>query len=914
MIVKEIFNEAKLRYIFDNYYKLFPNESLIKEESVSKFIKKNNENKKEEFDWNTFQYNSIKKILDSSKDGVFEANYIQKNGQGRHYPEGFIGLCCLSRTIRHTITCDYSVDIDIKNSSPSILYNLLEKENEKLENNKFKYQNLENYILNRDEFLKDLCEKKNIEKKDAKSLVVAIINNKFIHGDELETYPTNFINFYWEMYHIRNKLAEIYVDFYNEIKKEKNEKSGINLENKNNENKDTKKINYMGSFMTKLLFNYENEIIMNCVKIFNDKKIAVHGLQFDGFPFDKNKKKNDLLQICSDEVLKKMGFKISFDFKELDEIIEIPEDLLEPYQFDVVYKKFINNNSKKRQIEEIVQKIPDDMLLYQFDLIIKACFNIILDKDGTIIFIKKWMKKSLEKHFLNEEELNKMIENYKNDATNQEKKLNLASIIKVSKEIEKQFKEKEIENKKKSILNDNLKKTQDNSYEKLKEEFELNNMIIGGNIVYEKNGRLDYYNFSQAKIKNMNISYYEYDEINEKVIKKKFFEQWLNDPNRRQYNNIDFIPDISLCPRETFNLFKGFNAEKYNPNYEMTEKEILEKINPIINHLNILTSGHGIYLLKWMAFIIQNPWKKTQIAPLIRDQGEIFSEGGGTGKNIFFEYFGNKILGKQYFHVIADNKELYNSFNSQFEGKLFILVEETNSKDNHSNQDPLKSTITKNTLNVNRKNIAQYTVQDYSNYIFCSNNKNPLPIRLGNRRHAVFDTDPIKRGDNKYFNDLYNHLEDDLTAWAFYKYLLGMETFKNPIEFSNNIPETKAYLEIRTLNAPIHLKWILSLVREKKLENMGMGELYKKFCEWIKVNHESKDEQVMSLTAFGLLLNNDKVNNQNDENNNAEINNYSVDNIGIKKINNGRIVMNWNVKSVVDGLKKIYLLEKDFVY
>ncbi len=932
--IKEYFNEAKLRYIYDNYTNLFPNE---KENNQKEEFNKFNKFNKKLFLYNT----AIKTILDTSKDGVFEAKYQQKNGQGRYYAEKSIGLCNLTRKIRHTITCDYSVDIDIKNSSPSILYNLLQKENEKLiGNNKFKYQNLENYIKHRDDFLHSICDIKNIDRKDAKALVVAVINNKYIPKKELISYSPNFVNFYWEMYHIRNKLAIVFADLYEKTKKEKDEKLGLKTEDDEDDENDLeisedeeeqkevikkeKKINYMGSFMTKLLFNYENEIIMNCLNVFKEKNIAVHGLQFDGFPFDKNHKNDELLELCKKEVFEKMGFHIEFDFKELDEIIEINQIDLEPYIFDIEYLKYVGSDPNKRSIQEILERIDDNiLLLFHFNIIIKTCFNLLQDLGGTLMFIKKWFKKSIKKYYENGEKMKEMIEFYSINASIQDKKLNLNALLKIYKEVESQKKKNEKikkisekENKQKLILKNNLLKTEENTYEEIKSVFEKNNMIIGGNIVYENNnGKLEFFCYNQAKIRYMNLFYYEYNEEKEKVYKKLFLEQWLQDPGRRQYLNVDFVPNINKCSSETYNLFKGFNAEKYNPGYEMTEEEILLKIEPIIVHINYLTSGYADYLLKWFAFIIQNPGNKTQIAPLIRDQGEIFSEGGGTGKNKYFEYFGNKILGSQYFHVISDNKELYNQFNSQLEGKLFILVEETNSKDNHTNQDPLKSSITKNTLNVNRKNVAQYTVNDYSNFIFCSNNKNPLPIKIGNRRHAVFDTNPIKRGDLEYFKKLHSVMEDNLTSWAFYQYLLNLETYKTQIEFSINIPDTQAYLEIRRLNAPLHLKWILSMVKEKKLENSSMSELYKKFCEWCKKNHESKDEQIMSLTAFGLLINNNIVNPCTEGTNiNENANSYDIKNIGEKKKSYGIMIMNWKIENVINGLKKIYLLENNFVY
>ena len=45
---------------------------------------------------------------------------------------------------------------------------------------------------------------------------------------------------------------------------------------------------------------------------------------------------------------------------------------------------------------------------------------------------------------------------------------------------------------------------------------------------------------------------------------------------------------------------------------------------------------------------------------------ELLQEGGGTGKNLFVELFGNEIIGEDYFYVVGDNRELYGNFNSQF--------------------------------------------------------------------------------------------------------------------------------------------------------------------------------------------------------------------------------------------------------
>ena len=317
---------------------------------------------------------------------------------------------------------------------------------------------------------------------------------------------------------------------------------------------------------------------------------------------------------------------------------------------------------------------------------------------------------------------------------------------------------------------------------------------------------------AKTKFENWKVTVYDADK--DKNVRKSFLDMWLEDEKRWQYERIDFIPNVEDCPNEIYNLFKGFKAENFRPESPMTDDEISAHILPIITHFDYLTSGNSTYLLHWMANIIQTPHIKSEVAPLIRDEGGLILEGGGTGKNIGFEWYGNEILGEEYLHVVGDNKELYTPFNSLFEGKLLVFVEEASGYDNHANADSLKAKITSKTINVNKKMVAQYKTRDYSRYVFTSNNRNPMPIKQGNRRFAVFDTNPVKRGDTEYFKNLVKHLSDNDVKWAFYQYLKNMKnTFKNPIDFQTNIPITKAYKDIRLLNAPLYHKWLVSCLK-----------------------------------------------------------------------------------------------------
>jgi hypothetical protein len=434
------------------------------------------------------------------------------------------------------------------------------------------------------------------------------------------------------------------------------------------------------------------------------------------------------------------------------------------------------------------------------------------------------------------------------------------------------------------------KKPQEDQYARLKVEFEKHTFLVGTQLYHiMRYGTTScYMTVRDAAIKFAPLEVDVWLPDKGKSETRKFLDMWIKDPERLAYDRVDFFPTVDKCPSSVYNLFKGFNAEKYRPETPMSPETIKVLVQPIITHMNFLTTDNSSYLLKQFANILQNPGAKAEVAALIRDQGDLLTEGGGTGKNMLIEFFGNKIVGEEYCIVVGDNKELYAGFNSLFEAKLLVFVEEACSKDNHSNNDSLKSRITSKKTNINKKMVAQYEVKDFTNYIFTSNNRNPLPIKQGNRRFCVFDTDPAKRGDVKYFNDLAAHLENPEVIWAFYMYLKGLETYRTPAEFSAEIPVTDAMRDIRVQNASVYLKWLVDRVERGRLYSAPTNDLYSAFVSWVSKNKEKSMDSLISQTEFGCKLANTKS---------IHLNELAEQ--GTKRKKHGNMYMEWNVTAVV---------------
>ena len=396
------------------------------------------------------------------------------------------------------------------------------------------------------------------------------------------------------------------------------------------------------------------------------------------------------------------------------------------------------------------------------------------------------------------------------------------------------------------------KKISSNQYAKKKEEFEKMNFIIGSELAcIESNGKITHYPMAKASVKYENVYFQSVNKHGEEI-EEEFFKKWRKDPERKQYSRIDFIPKLDECPADVFNLFDGFQAEKLEPVKDEINQE--ELIKPILELMNYITGGYQKDLSLWIAGIIQRPWQKTQLAQFIRDEGSLFTSGGGCGKNTFFDFLGNNILGEKYYHLISNNKEMFNDFNGITEGKILILVEEASGKDNHANASVIKSTITKKKNTINKKGINQYSINDYSNWIFTTNERNALPIKQEDRRFAVYDSNPVMRDNVEYFNNLVKLMNNPEVQYCFYNYHKNLSTYGSPIEFQKNIAITGAYKDIRQMNAPVIQRYISSPEGLKFIKNeFSLDDLYNKFYNWCCDNREGSGG-ILTKRNLGLLL------------------------------------------------------------
>ena len=415
-------------------------------------------------------------------------------------------------------------------------------------------------------------------------------------------------------------------------------------------------------------------------------------------------------------------------------------------------------------------------------------------------------------------------------------------------------------------------------------------------------GSVTYLTTQVVKFNTANMQWMDIDDMTGKPVRKTAMAEWLISPDRVDYDDIRFIPDKAVAPTsgKIFNLFTGFQARHCEPDEPMSFDEIHQRCEMLVYHANTLTQGYADYLFKWMSHILQYPGIRSDVSILLRDIPGTLVKSGGVGKNMFIEWFGNKILGSRYFYVVSNNEELYRQFNSQLSNKLLIFVEEAAGRVNHANKDALKAGITSSQRTVERKHCEATVEPEFSRIMFATNNRYILP---GDRRFAMFDCNPKHKGDVEYFTNLYNHMYDEKTIWAFYQYLLQYETYSEKMLFQTNIPVNEAFRDMTYASTDIVTKYVLYLVENGIVEDKGVHESYIEFTTFYDEKkkqspdlpaHISEKEFSRSLFAMQTIGSANPICNK-------------------RKTSKGMIV-EWNIDFLVKTLKEWNLIDVDFRY
>jgi hypothetical protein len=366
----------------------------------------------------------------------------------------------------------------------------------------------------------------------------------------------------------------------------------------------------------------------------------------------------------------------------------------------------------------------------------------------------------------------------------------------------------------KSIINEDVYK----HYEFMKEEFEKNHFKLMHPTLYveieqvhkddailvrNKTNFLDAYNHKYYLEEKIIITKGSEDKkVKYETKSYKFITRWINDAEMKIYNKMDFLPKMEV-EEGVYNTFNGFKCEKMKidisecdiNNLRFEDTKIYEHIEKLCNNDENTIN----YFIKTLAMKIQKPYK-------IMGTSIIFKSIEGCGKDSFFNFFGNKVIGSK-FYLNEDKIDLvFGRFNQCIENKLLVCVNETSGTDTFTKMNCIKNAITREVNIIERKGFEGYENRNCILFIFFTNNEVVMKIDGNERRFICIECDNSIAGDKKYFDALHAEFNNDLYAKLFYDYLMNIDL--SNFDFIKDRPETNYYKTLREHNIPVFLKFV----------------------------------------------------------------------------------------------------------
>lgn len=281
---------------------------------------------------------------------------------------------------------------------------------------------------------------------------------------------------------------------------------------------------------------------------------------------------------------------------------------------------------------------------------------------------------------------------------------------------------------------------------------------------------------------------------------------WITHRQRHQ-RTIVFKPHGTTDPGE-YNLWRGWGVQPH---------EGREKSRSLIRHtFKVICRSDGTkfeYVLKWLAWKMQNPDKHPETVLVIKGGDE------GGGKTLLSDVI-RMIFGKKHATVITDAEQLFGRFTEFLEPICFLQLEEAIWSGDPKIAGKMRVFITGQQIPIERKYGPRYTIPNRLASIITSNHQHAVALGLRDRRYFVLEADPQHVGDEAYFKRLWMDIHNGGVN-EFMHLLLNVEL--GDWHPRQKPPTTEGYEEMR-MSSDTVLQWLQACVNADavKLERDGM--------------------------------------------------------------------------------------------
>jgi hypothetical protein len=276
---------------------------------------------------------------------------------------------------------------------------------------------------------------------------------------------------------------------------------------------------------------------------------------------------------------------------------------------------------------------------------------------------------------------------------------------------------------------------------------------------------------------------------------------WLTHRHRRQYRGITFWPGKGRVVNDCLNLWRGWGCEAVEGGWSLIRGHIEQ----------VLAGGNGVffeYLIRWIAWSIQNPDKQAEVAIVL-----IGAKGSGKGTLVRLL---ERIFGQHCFQV-SSREEVIGKFNGHLQDCILFIADEAYWGGDKRCVGRLQAMITEPKLTIERKGIDAFEVRNLLHMLMLAEPGWVIPAGRYERRYAAFAVSTVKRGDRAYFRALHDQIHNGGAEAMFYELQrMDLEEW-HPREVPDELLTNPALQKQQSYNLPPLEQWYLTLLHNGEL-------------------------------------------------------------------------------------------------
>lgn len=401
------------------------------------------------------------------------------------------------------------------------------------------------------------------------------------------------------------------------------------------------------------------------------------------------------------------------------------------------------------------------------------------------------------------------------------------------------------------------------NYDSKKRYFEKYHFKVKNPVSYFEERRNYCSDVPQAEFERRyeDLQYY-YEDKKGETKQSDFMKQWKKDSSKRVYDTAVFMPPPrgDELPKDVYNKWTGFPIENEPLDESVNITRLLYHIVVVAN-FNYATYN---WFLDWMASIIQNPSRKTEVCPVL-----IGSQG--CGKSTLAERYLSNMIGDEKTLITSEPAKFTGRF-TDLEGKLIVALNEAEGSNLSEVTSVIKDRITSATFPREKKGMQIEEAKPcFVNLIYTSN-QIYFKLEKGERRFMPVICSDQYKNNKAYFDLLYRDFADKTKMRKFYQYLKDRDISK--VHLANDRPWTEIRMSLSNMCLPYDDKFMIYILEnwdevrsdawnieegimewsEEDTLKMTASCFNKIFVKWWKQVERLKEASLPSSSAFGIKM------------------------------------------------------------